>query len=118
LIFRGGVRDGFSSWVKDNHFPTIVLKNIRTRFMSGTGAWNTGIFAAYRLSQTGYVRILDDDDEYMPHHLTDCVNAISKNTVAVFQRLFWQNEDKSIMNVDLTKDQLRAVHFYIGNPGV
>jgi hypothetical protein len=29
-------------------FPTTVLKNTRTRFMSGTGAWNTGIFEAYK----------------------------------------------------------------------
>ena len=33
--------------LNDSDFPTTVLKNTRTRFMSGTGAWNTGIFAAY-----------------------------------------------------------------------
>ena len=50
-------------------FPTTILKNTRTRFMSGTGAWNTGIFEAYRLFPDGYVSILDDDDEYLPNHL-------------------------------------------------
>lgn len=99
-------------------FPTTVLKNTRTRFMSGTGAWNTGIFEAYRLFPNGYVSILDDDDEYLPNHLTDCVTAISENAVAVFQRLTWQNEDISTMNVDLTKKQLTADNFFIGNPGV
>jgi hypothetical protein len=54
----------------------------------------------------GFVSILDDDDEYLPNHLTDCVTAISENAVAVFQRLIWQNDDTSTMNVDLTKDQL------------
>lgn len=104
--------------LNDTDFPTTVLKNTRTRFMSGTGAWNTGIFEAYRQFPNGFVSILDDDDEYLPNHLTDCVTAISENTVAVFQRLIWQNDDTSTMNVDLTKDQLTAENFFIGNPGV
>jgi hypothetical protein len=54
----------------------------------------------------------------LPNHLSDCVTAISENTVAVFQRLIWQNEDSSVMNVDLTKEQLTAENFFIGNPGV
>jgi glycosyltransferase involved in cell wall biosynthesis len=104
--------------VKDSDFPTTVIKNTRTRFMSGTGAWNTGIFEAYKQFPNGFVSILDDDDEYLPNHLTDCVTAISENTVAVFQRLIWLNDDSSTMNVDLTKDQLTAENFFIGNPGV
>lgn len=99
-------------------FPTTVLKNIRTQFMSGTGAWNTGIFEIYRLSPRGYLTILDDDDEYLPNHLIDCENAINENAVAIFQRLIWQNDDISTMNVDLTKKQLTAENFFIGNPGV
>lgn len=104
--------------LNDTDFPTTVLKNTRTRFMSGTGAWNTGIFEAHRLFPNGFVSILDDDDEYLPNHLTDCITAISENTVAVFQRLIWQNDDTSTMNVDLTKEQLTAENFFIGNPGV
>lgn len=99
-------------------FHTTVLKNTRTRFMSGTGSWNTGIFEAYRQFPNGFVSILDDDDEYLPNHLTDCLTAISENTFAVFQRLIWQNDDTSTMNVDLTKDKLTAENFFIGNPGV
>jgi hypothetical protein len=34
--------------LNETDFPTTVLKNTRTRFMSGTGAWNTGIFEVYR----------------------------------------------------------------------
>lgn len=104
--------------LNDTDFPTNVLKNTRTRFMSGTGAWNTGIFEAYKQFPSGFVSILDDDDEYLPNHLTDCVTAISENTIAVFQRLIWQNDDKSTMKVNLTKDQLTAENFFIGNPGV
>lgn len=99
-------------------FPTTVLKNTRTRYMSGTGAWNTGIFEVYKRYPTGYVSILDDDDEYLPNHLNECVTSISENTVAVFQRLIWQNDDNSTMHVDLTKEQLTTENFFIGNPGV
>lgn len=104
--------------LNETDFPTTVLKNTRTRFMSGTGAWNTGIFEAYKQLPKGFVSILDDDDEYLPNHLIDCATAISENAVAVFQRLIWQNDDTSTMNVDLTKDQLTAENFFIGNPGV
>lgn len=104
--------------LNSSDFPTTLLKNTRTPFMSGTGAWNTGIFEVYRLFPDGYVSILDDDDEYLPCHLFDCVNAIRDNTVAVFQRLIWQNNDTSTMNVDITKDQLTAENFFVGNPGV
>ncbi|MFY7938264.1 MAG: glycosyltransferase [Flavobacterium sp.] len=104
--------------VNDSDFSTSVIKNTRTRFMSGTGAWNTGIFEAYKQFPNGFVSILDDDDEYLPNHLTNCVTAISENAIAVFQRLIWNNDDTSTMNVDLTKDQLTAENFFIGNPGV
>lgn len=104
--------------LNETYFPTAVLKNTRTRHMSGTGAWNTGIFEAYRRFPNGFVSILDDDDEYLPYHLTDCATVISENTVAVFQRLIWLNDDTSTMNVDLTKDKLTAENFFIGNPGV
>ena len=104
--------------LKSTDFPTTVLKNQRTQFMSGTGAWNTGIFEAYKQFPNGFVSILDDDDEYLPNHLIVCVNEIRKDTVAVFHRLIWQNENNSTMNVDLTKDQLTAENFFIGNPGV
>lgn len=99
-------------------FPTVIIRNKRTRSMSGTGAWNTGIFEAYRKFPNGFVSILDDDDEYLPNHLTDCITSTNTSTTAVFQRLIWQNDDRSTMNIDLTKDQLTAENFFIGNPGV
>ncbi|QOR60954.1 glycosyltransferase [Sulfurovum sp. ST-21] len=99
-------------------FPTTVIKNRRTQFMSGTGAWNTGIFEANYISPNGFISILDDDDEYLPNHLSECVSAIKSDSVAVFQRLIWYNNEKSTMNVDLTKECLTAENFFIGNPGV
>lgn len=104
--------------LKTNEFTTTVLRNQRTRFMSGTGAWNTGILQSHKLFANGFVSILDDDDEYLTDHLSNCVNAISKNTVAVFQRLIWKNEDKSTKYVDLSKEKLTPENFFIGNPGI
>lgn len=99
-------------------FKTTLLKNNRTRFMSGTGAWNTGIFEAYKHNPNGFVCILDDDDEFLPNHISDCQGVINDQTIAVFQRLIWKNEDLSVMPTNLTKDSLTPENFFIGNPGV
>lgn len=99
-------------------FPTIILKNTRTQFMSGTGSWNTGVYEAHRIFPNGFVSILDDDDEYLSNHLSECETAIRTSTIAVFQQLIWHNDDKSTMNVNLTKESLTAENFFIGNPGV
>ena len=104
--------------LNDTDFSTTVIKNRRTKFMSGTGAWNTGIFEANYISPNSFVSILDDDDEYLSSHLSDCVSVIKPNTVAVFHQLIWHNNDKSTMNVDLTKESLTPENFFIGNPGV
>lgn len=86
--------------------------------MSGTGAWNTGIFETHKRYPKGFLSILDDDDMYLPNHLADCVRAIKENTMAIFQRLLWQNDDGSTMTIELTKEQLTPENFFIGNPGV
>lgn len=99
-------------------FPTRVMRNQRTRFMSGTGAWNTGIYKAFQTQPDGFISILDDDDEYLPHHLSDCLAAADGQTAAVFQRLYWENWDGSTMHLPLTKACLTPTNFYVGNPGV
>ncbi len=104
--------------LSEEDFPTRVMRNGRTRFMSGTGAWNTGIEEAFRLNPNGFVSILDDDDEYLPHHLADCLTAAEGQTVAVFQRLYWKNWDDSDMHLPLTEASLTPENFFVGNPGV
>lgn len=99
-------------------FSTTIFRNKRTRFMSGSGAWNTGIYYSSEVNPEGFVSILDDDDEYLPNHLADCIDAVDNDTIAVFQRLIWKGEDNSITNFPLIIDQLKPETFFIGNPGI
>lgn len=55
-------------------FSTEVIPNQRTRFKSGTGAWNTGIFFALAEDSDSFVAILDDDDEFLPGHMATCLD--------------------------------------------
>lgn len=104
--------------LKEDEFRTHILKNKRTRFMSGTGAWNTGLYESFARHPDGFVSLLDDDDEYLPNHLFDCISRIDARTTAVFQSLFWLHSDGSTMELPLSLDQLTPRHFFVGNPGV
>lgn len=103
-----------------DEFQTFVLTNNRTRGNSGTGAWNTGIYFAFEQNQESYISILDDDDEYLPNHLKDCIQEIRKSPhlLAVFQRMYWLHEDGTKMELPLMEEQLNPEAFFIGNPGV
>ena len=102
-------------------FPTTVLKNTRTRYMSGTGAWNTGIFYVKNFDnwKNSFIAILDDDDEWLPEYLQTCKNAVkeSENIIAVFCQLIWRTNETDEIH-DLTIEKLTQENFYIGNPGV
>jgi Glycosyl transferase family 2 len=106
--------------LKELEFSTFLLKNSKTKGNSGTGAWNTGIEWAYKNYPDGYISILDDDDEYLPNHLHDCVSVIRANcsVVAAFQQMQWKNDDGSTINTPITHSAITAENFFIGNPGV
>lgn len=114
----GLLRESFGLSV--NQFETTLTPNSRTRGNSGTGAWNTGIYMAFKENKESYISILDDDDEYYDHHLHDCIAAINSNPdfLAVFQRMDWINEDGTIMEQPLIRHKLTPESFFIGNPGV
>ena len=85
------VRDDFDeendSFIKESNdkiqksFPSsnlIILNNKRTRHVSGTGCWNTGIEHAYELyGEECFIAICDDDDEWHDNHVEACLNAIN-----------------------------------------
>jgi glycosyltransferase involved in cell wall biosynthesis len=104
----------------DHPFATRVLRNARTRGHSGTGAWNTGLDFLTR-SASGpprFVSLLDDDDEYMPRHLSNCAAAAESGPVAgVFECLEWVHDDRTELRPLLVTD-LTPEAFFVGNPGV
>ncbi|MDX1909826.1 MAG: glycosyltransferase [Bacteroidia bacterium] len=118
---KEGVADlRHSLQVPENHFQTHVIANRRTQGNSGTGAWNTGIYAAGEQDPGGYIGILDDDDAYLPFHLSRCVEVCQRNpnALAVFHSLRWIHEDHRTWDFPLTHDVLTPAAFFRGNPGV
>lgn len=104
--------------ISANHFSTDTIRNKGVKFNSGTGAWNTGIKHIYTYYINGFIAILDDDDEYLPNHLSACLSKIRANTLAVFQSLEWRNQDSTILNFPLGLKKLTPLNFFLGNPGV
>lgn len=104
--------------IKDSCFKTKVIRNRRTKFNSGTGAWNTGLEEIIKSNKDSYVSILDDDDFYLKEHLISCIKLVKKNTLAVFQSLVWINEDGSKIKFPLNKNKITPTEFFMGNPGI
>jgi hypothetical protein len=99
-------------------FATTVCRNERTRGNSGTGAWNTGLaLLAGCAVRPEWVAILDDDDEFLSHHLARCVGAARDGDVAVFERLEWVRAH-GIEPRPFTIGDLSPEAFFVGNPGV
>lgn len=68
----------------EKKFPTKIIKNNRTKFHSGTGAWNSAAFSCIDLKDldgiySHYLAFLDDDDEWENSYLEKCINAININ---------------------------------------
>ncbi|MBO4698049.1 glycosyltransferase family 2 protein [bacterium] len=94
------------------------IKNKRTKNMSGTGAWNTGImFLSEKLGNDSYITILDDDDSWDPEYLAVLEQTISqnKNAVAVFP--FLKRSDCDEVSTFI-KEDLTVKNFLIGDPGI
>lgn len=100
------------------HFSTDIIRNTGVKFNSGTGAWNTGIKSTYAWCKNGFIAILDDDDEYLPNHLSECISKNEESTLAVFQRLKWINQDGSVLKFPLSIENLTSKQFFEGNPGI
>ncbi len=105
--------------LKENQFKTHLLKNKKTQFKSGTGAWNTGIefIKEKRKKKKSFTAILDDDDKYKDNYLYECINKINNETLAVFAPIIWK-ENKFERIHYIKREELTSKHFFIGNPGV
>lgn len=97
----------------------VYLKNERTKGMSGTGAWNTGIdYISRRYGNESYVAILDDDDEW-GSHLLSCVEEkiVSSDYSASAIFPFLKRSDCDAVSMFGVSD-LNIDSFLVGNPGV
>lgn len=101
-------------------FNTKIIKNVKTKYYSGTGSWNTAIEIITNVkNENSYIAILDDDDYYCVNYLSTLFNQLDKqsNLIAIFSPITWEFNDRKetfffTIN-DLTKKQ-----FFIKNPGV
>ena len=104
--------------------PLAVLPNTRTRNVSGTGAWNTGIH--HTLKEWGerpsscFVAVLDDDDEWMPDHIAACTQVIHTQPE---DRVVWvvsgiERRRGTQLRVDIPCAPLTVDEFLVGNPGI
>jgi len=102
-------------------FPNIFyVRNSRTRHMSGTGAWNTGIsFVAKEFGEESYVGILDDDDEWLDSHLSVCSSLICGKSGDAANAVFaWLRRDDCRLDLKFSARHMRPESFLAGNPGI
>jgi len=101
-------------------FNTKVIKNIKTRYHSGTGSWNTAIEIIDNIkNEKSYIAILDDDDAYCVDYLSVIIDELNKqpNLIAIFSPITWKfkNREETFF---FTIDDLTKENFFIKNPGV
>jgi hypothetical protein len=93
---------------------TFVLTNAQARGVAG--AWNTGLAHISELGHTGYVALLDDDDEWDPDHLDINWHAATSNDadgcVTGLRMCFG-----GIIEPRPFISELRPGDFLVGNPG-
>jgi glycosyltransferase involved in cell wall biosynthesis len=93
---------------------TSVLLNVQARGVAG--AWNTGLAHLSSIGHTGYVALLDDDDEWDPEHLGANWSAASAadadGCVSGLRMCFaGQVVPRPLIS------ELRETDFLVGNPG-
>lgn len=95
-----------------------VLQNRRTP--GAAGAWNTGLDHLARQAtdpRSVFVAFLDDDDEWLPGHLEQCVVEVRNGASIIassFVRVVTDQPDELITPPAHLSPEL----FYVGNPGV
>lgn len=106
------------SLARSQGLPVSALLNRRTR--GAAGAWNTGLDHLARHvadPRSVFVAFLDDDDEWLPHHLEQCLGALQFGTSLVasgFARVVAGLADEAVKPPAV----LRTADFYVGNPGI
>jgi len=109
---------------KYNGTNVFLIRNNRTKNMSGTGAWNSGVDFYLKKginAKEFFIALLDDDDEWQPTYLEECWSCIVRNdikkTSAVFANIRRIESNYSLI-FKLKKQNLTIERFLLGNPGV
>ena len=105
------------------HLPGVNVDFLRNRRTKGAaGAWNSGLDHLLRTSNVGpehiYVAILDDDDEWLPHHLESCLGMIAGGGSDLVAAPFWRIEEDAEPIPVTPPASLDAADFLVGNPGI
>ena len=105
------------------HFPGVNVDFLRNRRTKGAaGAWNSGLDHLLRTSNASpaqiYVAILDDDDEWLPHHLESCLATIAGGGLDLVAAPFWRIEEDAVPEPVTPPASLDAADFLVGNPGI
>ena len=109
--------------VESWHLPGVNVDFLRNRRTSGAaGAWNSGLDHLLRTSKTSpehvYVAILDDDDEWLPHHLASCLEMIEGGSLDFVAAPFWRIEEDAEPEPVTPPASLDTAGFLVGNPGI
>lgn len=103
------------------NFPTKVIGNDRTKFHSGTGAWNSAILSVIDLkepknNEQHFIAILDDDDSWDQDYLMFAQKNYSKDTGLIVSGIKYIKPDNSIEIVQAK--ELTEELVFVKNPGV
>lgn len=103
------------------NFPTKVIGNSRTKFHSGTGAWNSAVLSIIDLkepknNEQHFIAILDDDDSWDQDYLMLAHKNYSTNAGLIVSGIKYIKPDNSIEIVQAK--ELTEELFFVKNPGV
>lgn len=105
------------------HLAGVNVDFLRNRRSKGAaGAWNSGLDHLLRTSNVGpeqvYVAILDDDDEWLPHHLESCLAVVGDGGPDLVAAPFWRIEENVDPELITPPRSLDTADFLVGNPGI
>lgn len=103
------------------HFPTRIICNTRTKFHSGSGAWNSACLSLIdykniKENAEHFVAILDDDDSWDKDYLQNIVPHCNKKIGMVVSGIRYIEPDGKIKTVLAT--QIKQEEIFIKNPGI
>ncbi|EJK62714.1 hypothetical protein THAOC_16663, partial [Thalassiosira oceanica] len=110
-------------FARDEQSKVRLIHNTRTRHMSGTGAWNSGIlYSLGELGENCFVAILDDDDEWLETHIEENLKAAAAQencqwVVSGILRLS-PSSPAGGSPENILKSEPSANLFYATNPGI